>query len=146
MRFIYPYCVFQSGDGAWQVRFPDVPEALTEGDTEAEAHGLAQDALLAALGGLAKLKHALPVPSEPTPGQHIVVVPMAEAAKLALYQAMQEQGLTNVKLAQLLGQKESEVRRMLDLDHATKIATLESVLGRLGKRMTAEVSELKEAA
>jgi hypothetical protein len=41
-------------DGAWQVRFPDVPEALTEGDTEAEAHALATDVLLAALGGLVK--------------------------------------------------------------------------------------------
>jgi predicted RNase H-like HicB family nuclease len=53
MRFIYPYNVFQSEDGAWQVRFPDVPEALTEGATAAEAHALATDALLAALTGRA---------------------------------------------------------------------------------------------
>jgi antitoxin HicB len=51
MRFIYTYNVFQSEDGAWQVRFPDVPEALTEGDTEAEAHALATDALIAAWAG-----------------------------------------------------------------------------------------------
>lgn len=77
----YPYSVFQSDDGAWQVRFPDVPEALTEGDTEAEAHAMAQDALLAALGGLAKVKRSLPIPSKAKAGQHVVVVPMVEAAK-----------------------------------------------------------------
>jgi predicted RNase H-like HicB family nuclease len=43
MLFVYPYTVHQSDDGAWQVRFPDVPEARTEGATEDEAHGLALD-------------------------------------------------------------------------------------------------------
>ena len=33
MQFVYPYNVYRSDDGAWQVRFPDVPEALTEGET-----------------------------------------------------------------------------------------------------------------
>ncbi len=63
MQLHYPYVVFQSDDGAWQVRFRDVPEALTEGDTEAEAHALAPDALRAALEGLAKLRRDLPEPN-----------------------------------------------------------------------------------
>ena len=65
MRFDYPYTGQQRGDGAWQVRFPDVPEALTEGATEADAHALARDALLAALGGLEKLRRDIPEPSKP---------------------------------------------------------------------------------
>ena len=55
MQFVYPYTVRQSDDGAWQVRFPDIPETMTEGATEAQAHALATDALLAALCGLEKL-------------------------------------------------------------------------------------------
>ena len=137
MRFVYPYKVFQSPDGAWQVRFPDVPEALTEGETEAEAHALATDALLAALGGLMKLRRDIPVPI-PANGP-AVVVPVLSAAKLALYQAMREQGLNNVTLARKLGLLEGEVRRMLDLDHQTKIGTLENALWQLGKQMTSEV-------
>ena len=108
MRFVYPYTVRQSADGAWQVRFPDVPEALTEGETEAEAHALATDALLAALGGFAKLRRDLPVPSEE--GEFFVIVPVLQSAKLALYQAMREQGLNNVTLARKLGVQEGEVR------------------------------------
>ena len=137
MRFVYPYKVFQSPDGAWQVRFPDVPEALTEGETEAEAHALATDALLAALGGLMKLRRDIPVPI-PANGP-AVVVPVLSAAKLALYQAMREQGLNNVTLARKLGLLEGEVRRMLDLDHQTKIGTLENALWQLGRQMTSEV-------
>ncbi|MGH7079969.1 MAG: type II toxin-antitoxin system HicB family antitoxin, partial [Acetobacteraceae bacterium] len=110
MLFVYPYTAHQGDDGAWQVRFPDVPEALTEGESEAEAHALATDALLAALGGLAKLRRDLPVPSNA--GECFVVVPMLQSAKLALYQAMRERGLNNVTLSHELGVQENEVRRM----------------------------------
>lgn len=139
MQFVYPYTVYRSDDGAWQVRFPDVPEALTEGDMEADAHALASDALLAALGGLAKLKRALPAPS--ADGQFFVVVPMLESAKLALYLAMREAGLNKVTLAHKLGKQEGEVRRMLDLDHQTKISTLEDALWHLGKQIASEVRQ-----
>lgn len=138
MQFIYPYSVFQTEDGAWQVRFPDVPEALTEGTDEAEAHALATDALLAALGGLTKLKRDIPLPSA-AQGRPVCIVPMLPAAKLALYQAMRERGMTNVALARELGLLEGEVRRMLDLDHQTKIRTLETALRWFGRQMASEV-------
>jgi antitoxin HicB len=137
MQFIYPYDVYQSEDGAWQVRFPDVPEALTEGETETEAHALATDALLAALGGLMKLRRDIPRPSRDR--RYSVVVPMLQAAKLALWQAMREVGLNNVTLAHKLGKQEGEVRRMLDLDHQTKITALDQALWMLGKQVVTEV-------
>jgi len=141
MRFVYPYTVRRSADGAWQIRFPDVPEAMTEGDTEAEARALADDALLAALGGYGGLKRDLPVASRRRAGQFVVVVPMLQSAKLALYQAMREAKLNNVTLARKLGKHEGEVRRMLDLDHDTKIAALESALLVLGKQVAIEVRQ-----
>ncbi len=139
MRFVYPYTVRRSADGARQVRFPDVPEAMTEGDTKDEARALAEDALLAALGGYGKLKRDLPVPSRQRAGQSVVSVPMLQSAKLALYQAMREAKLNNVTLARKLGKHEGEVRRMLDLDHETKIAALEGALIHLGRQVAIEV-------
>lgn len=141
MRFVYPYTVRRSEDGAWQVRFPDVAEALTEGATPAEAHVLAAGVLLAALGGLAKLRRDLPAPSDD--GEFFVVVPTLASAKLALAQAMREHGLNNVAFARQLGVKEGEVRRMLDLDHSTKIETLEHALLQLGRQL---VSDVRKAA
>ncbi len=140
MQFVYPYKVFQSEDGAWQVRFPDVPEALTEGESEDEAAALAKDALLAALGGLMKLKRDLPGPSRAN-GRSVVVVPMLQAAKLALYEAMREAGLNKVTLARKIGKQENEVRRMLDLDHETKVGSIENALWLLGKEVASEVRE-----
>jgi hypothetical protein len=32
MRFVYPYTVEKIQDGVWQIRFPDVPEGLSEGE------------------------------------------------------------------------------------------------------------------
>ena len=100
----YPYSVFRSEDGAWQVRFPDVPEALTEGETEAEAHALAKDVLLAALGGLMKLRRDIPMPAK-AKDRPVVIVPVLQAAKIALYQTMREHRLNNVILAGKLGKQ-----------------------------------------
>jgi antitoxin HicB len=143
MQFVYDYDVYRSDDGAWQVRFPSVPEALTEGETEADAHALAADALLAALGGLVKLRK--PIPDSEARGEFHVVVPILQAAKLALYRAMREQKLNNVTLADRLGVQEGEVRRWLDLDHSTKIATIENALWHLGRQIAGAEME-REAA
>jgi hypothetical protein len=58
-----------------------------------------------------------------------------------MYQAMREQGFNNVTLADKFGFQESEVRRMLDLDHQTRIATVENALWQPGKQMASEVRQ-----
>ena len=47
------------------------------------------------------------------------------AAKLAIYEAMRRQGLTQAALAERLGCDPRQVRRLLDLDHASTLAQLE---------------------
>ena len=66
---------------------------------------------------------------------------MRVAAKLALYQAMRDEGITNTRMAERLGVSETVVRRMLDLDHNTRIDHLERALALLGKRLTAQVMD-----
>jgi antitoxin HicB len=44
-------------------------------------------------------------------------------------------------LARKLGKHEGEVRRMLDLDHETKIGALENALWHLGKQLTSTVRQ-----
>lgn len=95
--------------------------------------------LLAALGGLAKIKRDLPSPS--LDGQFFVIILILESAKLTLYLATREAGLNKVALASKLGKQEGEVRRMLDLDHQTKISALEDALLHFGKRIASEVQQ-----
>ncbi|MBI4800567.1 MAG: hypothetical protein HY794_17905 [Desulfarculus sp.] len=69
-------------------QFPDVPEALTEADTLPDVLYWAQDALIVALTGYLDDRRDIPQPSKPKRGQHLV------ALKLAIYQAMRDQGLS----------------------------------------------------
>lgn len=121
MRLAYPFKV-RKDDGEFIASFPDVPEALTGADSKEEAIELAKDALIAALRGYIDDKKDIPVPSDS--GKYFAVLSPLEAGKLALYIAMREEGVSNVALGKRLDMAESAVRRMLDLDHGTKIETI----------------------
>jgi antitoxin HicB len=56
----YPYTLEREENGWWLVRFPAIPEALTEGETEAEANANALDCVTTALEGYIKDGRPLP--------------------------------------------------------------------------------------
>ena len=122
-------------DGGFVVSCRDIPEAITQGETAAEALDDAAGALQAALELRIEEALAIPLPTEKKRGEHWVSVPVATAMKAALYVTMQEQGVTKSDLARLLQLDEKEARRMLNPHHATKVSTLERALHRLGKRV-----------
>ena len=57
------------------------------------------------------------------------------AAKAAFARAFAESGMTRVALAEELGLGETEIRRMLDPEHATKLDRLNQALPALGRRL-----------
>jgi antitoxin HicB len=63
------------------------------------------------------------------------------AAKVAIYQAMREARLSQVGLAERLGCDPHQVRRLLDLDHRSRLDQLEAALAALGKRLVLEVKD-----
>jgi antitoxin HicB len=134
MDYAYPVRYFP-GDGCVQVRFPDVPEALTEGTDRDDARVQALDCLVAALGSYVRRRLPLPVPSAPKRGQSLVALPPLIAAKCALYQAMRTRRLTVAGFAERLGAAETTVRRLIDLDHRSHIGEVEAALAQLGKRL-----------
>ena len=134
MQLAYPVTLAPQAEGTMLVSFPDVPEALTEGTTEREALAEAEDCLIAALGGYINDRRNIPHPS-PARGCSVVILPALVAAKLALYQAMREQGVSNVALAGQLGVMEGTIRRLLDLDHRSHIGQIEAALKIFGKRL-----------
>jgi len=56
----YRYKLERQENGWWLVRFPGIPEALTEGETEEEARANAFDCVIAALEGYMKTGRPLP--------------------------------------------------------------------------------------
>ena len=131
-RLVWPADLQRQEDGSILVSFPDIPEALTEGATEAEALMEAQDCVIAALGGYVEGRHPIPAPS-PVRGRTSVALPVLVAAKIALYGAMHEQGVSNTALAERLGLSEGAVRRLIDLDHRSHIGRVETALHALGR-------------
>ncbi len=139
MELAYPVNLSLQDDGSILVTFPGVPEALTDGETEAEALAEALDCLIAALGGYINDRRDIPRPSRPKRGQPVVALPPLVSAKLALYQAMRDAGITRVALGERLGVSEGAVRRLLDLDHRSHIGQIDAALVALGKRLVVEV-------
>jgi antitoxin HicB len=60
MAFGYRYTLERQENGWWLVRFPAIPEALTEGETEDEARANALDCVIMALEGYMKAGKPLP--------------------------------------------------------------------------------------
>jgi len=141
MQTQFPLVLDPEPDGsAANVSFPDVRGALTWGDDEAEALTLAEDCLIAALGGYIKRGWSIPKPS-PARGRPTVTLPPLVAAKLALYEAMREQNVSGEDLAARLGMAETAVRRLFDLDHRSHIDQVEAALRCLGKRLEVTVRD-----
>ncbi len=129
------------GDG-FLVTFPDLPEAITGGADEAEAMGNAVDALEVTLLTYAGDGRDIPEPLRRVPSRgsyRHIPVSATIAAKLAFIQAFRESGLTRVGLAARLGKAETEVRRLLDPYHATKLPAIEAGLRALGRRLVVTV-------
>jgi antitoxin HicB len=135
MRYAYPYELLPQPEGGFTVRFPDVPEAITQGDNEQEAVTMAEDALVTALSFYTERAEPLPRPS-PARGRRLAYVPPLVAAKLALHDAMLTAGVSNVALAGQLGTDEKTVRRLRDPLHQSRINQVDAALRALGKRMS----------
>ena len=139
MIYAYPCNLTPDEDGALVVTFPDVPEAITGGESRSQALEMAEDALATALAGYVHEKWEIPVPSEVVEGQDLVAVPTVVAAKLALYSAMRAQRITKVELARRLKISESAVRKLANPDHRSHITQVQKALRSVGHNLVIEV-------
>ena len=138
MRLAYSAALRQLPDTVL-VSFPDVPEALTEGETVEDAMREAVDCLVAALGGYVRNGQRVPVPTE-RPNVPLVTLPALAAAKVALYQAVLGQPEDKAGLAERIGLTESALDRLVDLDQRSPIGQVEDALRALGLALRVEVS------
>ena len=137
----YPLIFETDENGTVIAQAPDVPEAITVGRDAHEAAVRAEDALIAALRAYVEDGRPVPRPSRPKRGQACAVLPPMVGAKLGVYEAMRAAGLSQTALAEKLGCDPRQVRRLLDLDHRSRLDQLEAALAALGKRLVLEVRD-----
>ena len=99
----YPVALEAQPEGGFVVTFPDLPEAITQGEDDNEALLYAIEALETALSFYVDNRKPLPEPSKPKRGQRTVCPRALKCAKLGIYHAMTEQGMKKSELARRLG-------------------------------------------
>ncbi len=127
--------------GQVMARFPDIPEAITVGANATDALRHALDALLCALAGYIASGRPIPEASTKAAEKPAIDLPAIVSAKLALYTAMRRQAITQTALAEKLGVDPRQVRRLLDLDHRSRMDQLEAALAALGMRLVVSAEE-----
>lgn len=70
----YPARFKPAPEGGFVVTFRDIPEAITQGETEAEAMEMAEDVLYSAMEFYFEDKRPVPLPSPTKRGERLVVL------------------------------------------------------------------------
>ncbi len=128
MAFGFRYSLERQDNGWWLVRFPGIPEALTEGETPEEARANAVDCMIHGAG------HT---------GRERAVLPSPVTAKLAVYETMRAGGWSKLKLAKQLGMQENAVRRLLDLRHSSHMWVIDEALAKMNAELSIDLPKAR---
>ena len=142
----YPAQFEAAPEGGFVVTFRDIPEAITQGDTEEEAMEMAKDALVTAMDFYFEDRRNVPAPSAALSGERLVPLPPSVYAKVLLLNEFLDSRITQAELGRRMGVRPQELTRILDLGHATKIDTVADALAALGKQLTVDANAPASAA
>lgn len=131
----YPVTLTPAPEGGYMVSFVDIPEALTQGETVAEAMEAAKDALLTAFDFYFEDNELIPLPSPLNSHDHFIEVPLSVASKVLLLNAFYSQK-SPARVSQRIGKPKQEITRLFNLHHATKIDAVQLAAKALGKELS----------
>ncbi|TRZ91126.1 MAG: type II toxin-antitoxin system HicB family antitoxin [Rhodocyclaceae bacterium] len=134
-RFQYPVLLTAAEEGGYVVTCRDLPQLITQGDTEQDALEQATDAMDEVFAAYMLESIEFPEPSKAKRREHLVAPPAETMAKAALFVAMREAGISKLQLARRLGVDEKEVRRLLDPHYGSKLPRIAQAIGVLGQRL-----------
>ena len=128
--------------GGYVVYFPDFPWGVTQGDTEEEAIERALDAITMIIDELMKRGEEVPAPTRRRGRKYRSInLPALAAAKVELYQAFRASGIRKAELARRLGIPKTNVDRVFNLNHSTRLEQLDAAFRAVGKRLLIQVEE-----
>lgn len=130
----YPAIITPDGD-SYMVKFRDIPEAITCGNTIERAREMAHDALLTALEFYFEDLREIPVPSKARKGEEYIELPASIAVKVQLLNEMVKQRVKQAELARLMAVSPTQVNRIVNVRQATKIDTINDAFKALGKHL-----------
>jgi len=112
----YPVILEPAEEGGFVVTFPDVPEAITQGDNETDALMMAQDVLVTMFDSYVQDQQTIPEASS-VYGQPCIVLPVTLAGKIAQYNTMLAVNMSHDDLALRLDITPTMAERLNDYCH-----------------------------
>jgi antitoxin HicB len=100
---------------------------------------MASEALEVALTFYTEKWADLPEPGRLKRGMRMVRVPALSEAKFRLYSALRAAGIRKIELARRMKCSPSQVDRLLDITHHSKLDQIEAAFAAMGKRLAIEV-------
>jgi antitoxin HicB len=129
----WPVDLIPAEEGGFIVNFPGLPNGWRQGETREEALAQADDLLDEMILGRMAHNEDVLRPSPPK-GRPVAALPALTAAKLEAYRAMRAAGLNKRQLAERLGWQPSQVTRLFDGRHVSRLDQIERPPA-LGRRL-----------
>ena len=133
MDIRYPATLEAQKDGTYLVRFVDLPNTFTEGQTKEEALFNATEVLSAMLALRVDEMKDVPAPSQKVKGAHYIAPDAKTQAAMLLRWARGERTLSD--LARTLETSWPAAKRLEDPSHWPSLKTLDRAAAALGKRL-----------
>lgn len=137
----YPVNLEPQPEGGFTVTFPDIPEAITQGEDVEDALLHGADVLESAMDFYIEKGIQIPKPSRPKRGQRVIELPASYAVKILLLNEMAAQKVRPSELARRMKITRQEVNRLIDPRHTSKIDGVAQALKALGKTLEIRVAK-----
>jgi antitoxin HicB len=136
----YPALFDPAPEGGYVITFPDFGWGVSQGDTEKEAREMAADLLQTLIQEHIRSGEDLPRPSKPRGSKYRMIGLRAlQSAKAEMYRAFMASGVRKAELARRLGISKTNVDRLFDLNHHSRLNQIEAAFRALGKELTISV-------
>ena len=133
MDIRYPALFAAQEPSGFFVRFVDIPEAITQGETVEECKFNGAEVLSLILDEYVEQGREIPAPSARVKGAHYIAPDAKTQAALLVRRARVDRSLADV--ARVLGTSWPSAKRLEDPRHSPTLKQLEKAAAALGKRL-----------
>jgi antitoxin HicB len=139
--YIYPVSLtHDTVTHSWMASCRDLPLMHSVGDSIENALSEAAFGLVTAIAIEVDERRPIPTGSAAQKDEYAVSVPVLVAMKAALHNAMIETGTRKAELARKLEQKPPQIDRLLDVEHSSRIETVELALRKLNRSVSLTIT------
>jgi antitoxin HicB len=136
MLYTYDALFEPAEEGGVVITFPDLPFGVTQSEDEKEGMEMAVDCIETVLGDLIKKGESLPVAKRRRGKNYRAIkLPALSEAKTELYRQFLASGVRKSELARRLGISKTNVDRLFDFKHSSRLELLDAAFAALGKRL-----------